>query len=177
MARIRVKTSPNTRSQSTGCTALVSNSVGSRISFRSSTSAIAAVWAPKAKIGDSSTKSLCGTAGVADVTIVASSIDRPTAVKGEDVVERGRRSNARFQLRWRALPCNYAAVHDGKRTTECVGLLHVVRGQENGHRGVSHLAQAVPHEMPSNRVQADCRFIQEQYGRTVQHGLGNLQNC
>src|SRR5215471_20212694 len=99
---MRLKTFPKTTIQSTGCTARAKTSVGSRISFFSSISAMAAVCWKKANTAGGSAETANCTPGRADVTIASLLLNGAPAVVNENVFERGARPDIGFQVRGRS---------------------------------------------------------------------------
>src|SRR4029077_19455676 len=133
MARTRLKTFPNTTIQSTGWTARARTSVGSRISFFNSISAMAAVCWKKAKTAEGSAEAANVAPGCAYVTIISLLLNGAPAVMNENVVERGARADAGFQVRGRSSGGDLAQVHDGELIAEFLGFIHGVGGDQNGH--------------------------------------------
>ncbi len=64
-------------------------------------------------------------------------------------------------------------VHDGDPLAELVRLLHVVRREQDGLAVPIELAEQVPQGQAALGVQAGRRFVQEQYGWTVEDGPGH----
>src|SRR5260370_8576317 len=98
MARMRLKTFPKMTIQSTGWTARVRTSVGSRMSFLSSISAMAAVCWKNAKTAGGSAEAANGTARGADVTVISLLLNCAPAEMNENVVERRSRPDAGLQI-------------------------------------------------------------------------------
>ena len=61
-------------------------------------------------------------------------------------------------------------VHDRDPLAEPVGLLHVVRGEQDRLAFAVQLAEQVPQREPALRVQARGRLVQEQHRRAVEDG-------
>ena len=66
------------------------------------------------------------------------------------------------QLARRALRRDLAAVHDHQPVAQLLGLVHVVRGQDQRHALLLEPEQPVPHHVPGLRIQAGRRLVQEQ---------------
>jgi hypothetical protein len=64
-------------------------------------------------------------------------------------------------------------VHDGDPLAELVRLLHVVRREQDGLAVLIELAEQVPQGQAALGVQAGRRFVQEEYGGTVEDGPGH----
>src|SRR5271155_1074111 len=142
--------------------ARVKSSVGSRKSFRSSTFAMANVSRQTSATTFGSTQAAGGAASLPDVTIAASFLDRAAAEMREDVVKRSLRPKAGFQFRRFAQRGNLAAVHQGEFVAEFVGLVHVVRGDQNGHAEIfAQLAQTIPNGVARHRIETNGRLIKK----------------
>jgi hypothetical protein len=61
-----------------------------------------------------------------------------------------------------------AVVHDRDAVAELVGLLHVVRGQQDRLARRVELAEDLPQREPALRVEAGGRLVEEQHGGPVQ---------
>ena len=59
-------------------------------------------------------------------------------------------------------------VHDRDPLAELVGLLHVVRGEQDRLAVPVQLAEHVPQREPALRVEAGGRLVEEQHGRAVE---------
>src|SRR5437870_5251027 len=99
MARRRLKTWPKTAIHKTGWTARAKSSVGSRNSFLSSISAMAAVWRIKSRTADDSSETPSGIPCAADVTVASFFLQRASTVVNEYVIERSVGTNAGLQIR------------------------------------------------------------------------------
>ena len=66
-------------------------------------------------------------------------------------------------------------VHDRDPVAEPVGLLHVVRGEQDRLARAVQLAEQVPQREPALRVEARGRLVQEQHRRAVEDGPGHHQ--
>src|ERR1700674_2886724 len=97
---MRLKTLPNTTIQRIGWTARARTSVGSRISFFNSISAMASVCWKKLKTAEDSAEAASCVSCVADVTIISFLLDYAPAVMYEDVLESSVWPDACFQIRW-----------------------------------------------------------------------------
>src|SRR5487761_783440 len=121
MARTRLKTFPNTTIQRTGCTARARTSVGSRISFFNSISAMAALCWKKAKTAEGSAEAANVAPGCAYVTIVSLLLNGAAAVMNEDVIERGVRSDAGFEIGGLSDGGDFAKMHAGELAAKLFG--------------------------------------------------------
>ena len=69
-------------------------------------------------------------------------------------------------------------VHDPHPVGERGGLVHVVRGQDQGHASIAQLAQTIPYEQPRRGVKTSRGLVEEQHLRLVHqrtrdhHSLG-----
>jgi hypothetical protein len=63
-----------------------------------------------------------------------------------------------------------AMINDDEPVTQLRGLLHVMRGQENGNAPFSELFEPVPYLVPGLRVEAGRGFIQDQKVRIIDEG-------
>src|SRR4029077_19347640 len=162
MARTRLKTFPNTTIQSTGWTARARTSVGSRIRCFNSISAMAAVCWKKAKTAEGSAEAANVAPGCAYVTIVSLLLNGAPAVMNEDVVERGVRSDAGFQIRGLPDGGDFAEMHDGELVAKLFGFVHAVGGDQNGHPKIAaQLEQPFPNGAASDGIEADGGLVQE----------------
>ena len=66
-----------------------------------------------------------------------------------------------LELVRRALGDEPAVVEDGDPVGELVGLVQVLRGQEDGHAAGDEVADDLPHRAPAARVQAGGRLVEE----------------
>src|SRR5512135_3334943 len=133
MPRAWARTWPKTTSHSTGCTARENSSVGSRMSFLSSTSATAALSPKNLSTGPSSAQPLGGPAGpdgVAEIPALADAAARPAR---EDVVHARALAHAGPQLRWPPDDGDAPRVQDRKLVAERLGFLHVVCRDQDRH--------------------------------------------
>jgi hypothetical protein len=64
-------------------------------------------------------------------------------------------------------------VHDPDPVGERLGLVHVLRREQDGDAAGAQLADAVPDEQPRLRVQPGGRLVQEQHLRVVHEGAGD----
>src|SRR5579872_3859273 len=178
MPRTRLNTLPKTTIHRTGCTARARTSVGSRRSFFSSISAMAAVCWKNAKTADrsGSAETASCAPGCADVTIASLLLNGTAAVMNEDVVERGAGSDAGFQVGRRADGGNFAEMHDGQGIAELLGFVHAMGGDQDGHLiRAAQLEQAFPDRAASDGIESDGGLIEKQNGGAVQHGLRDFQ--
>ena len=72
-----------------------------------------------------------------------------------------------LELGRRALGDDLAVVHDGDPVAERVGLVQVVRGDEDGHALAAQPADLVPHVRAALRVEAGGRLVEEDDLRLV----------
>ncbi|CCH16009.1 Protein of unknown function [Micromonospora lupini str. Lupac 08] len=72
-----------------------------------------------------------------------------------------------LELRWGALGDDLAVVHDRDPVAERVGLVEVVRGDEDGHAVAAQSPDLVPHVGAALRVEAGGRLVQEDDLRLV----------
>src|ERR1700730_8389214 len=148
MPRTRLKTSPNTTSQSTGCTARASTSVGSRITFSSSTWAMAALSLKKSRNADDSAEAISCASGLADVTIISFLLYGAPAVMREDIVERGPRAQATLELRRLSYCGDLAQMQDGQRIAQRVRLFHGMGRDQDRHLIIAaQFEEAFPHRL------------------------------
>lgn len=68
-----------------------------------------------------------------------------------------------LELVGRALGDDPAAVEDGDAVGELVGLLQVLRGEEDGDAAVDEIADDLPHGVPGARVESGGRLIEEDH--------------
>jgi len=68
-----------------------------------------------------------------------------------------------------------AAVDDGDVAAQCLGLLQVVRGEDDGGAACIDIAQEVPHRATDLDIDAGCRLIQDQQPRLVHERPGDHQ--
>src|SRR6266478_8670517 len=66
-----------------------------------------------------------------------------------------------------------SVIDDGEALAERVGLFHVVGGEQNCFAALVVLADDLPEEQASLRVQAGAGLVQEKDLRVVHHGAGN----
>src|ERR1700683_2269371 len=178
MPRTRLNTLPKTTIHRTGCTARARTSVGSRRSFFSSISAMAAVCWKKAKTAEGSGSAETANCApcCADVTIASLLLNRTAAVMNEDVVERGAGSDAGFQVGGVADGGHFAEMHDGQEIAKLVGFVHGVRGDQNSHLiCAAQFEQAFPHGTAGDGIESDGGLVEKQNGGAVQHGLGDFE--
>ena len=64
-------------------------------------------------------------------------------------------------------------VDDGQPLAEPVGLLHVMRGHDEGQPALVQAAQRLPQEAPGLGVEADRGLVEEQHLRVVHQGTGD----
>src|SRR5579872_2182458 len=186
---MRVNTSPKTSSHSIGCTVRVMMSVGSCRSLRTSHSAMVIVFRRKSRTtapgsarrgagsatppapASESANAPRRTAGSRSVTVTPSRIQLIAGIVDENVVQALlRAADSLLQLRGRANRRHPAVIHDGDAVAETIGLLHVVRRQEDRHaRLAANLLQMLPHGPPRYRIKPHRRLIQEQQARLMQH--------
>jgi hypothetical protein len=70
-----------------------------------------------------------------------------------------------------------AAVQDGDAVGQLSGLLQVLGGQEDGAALVAQLAHLLPERPPALGIEAGTRLVQEQHGRPVQQGAGQVESA
>src|SRR5512143_3681315 len=107
-------------------------SVGSRASLRRSAAATASASRPNSAAAEASAQPARDVADVSDVTEGPSLVDGARGEVGEDVVEGGPLADAALQVRRGPARGDAAVVEEGQRVAERVGLLHVVRRQQDG---------------------------------------------
>src|SRR5919107_3242444 len=102
-----------------------------------------------------------GAAGAADIAQASGFFGGQVAgVVAEDVVERGARSERRLELGGRADRAQPAAVHERDPLAQLVGLVHVVRGEQDRHAALlSQPRDELPDRGARDRVQADRRLV------------------
>ena len=66
-------------------------------------------------------------------------------------------------------------VHDHDAVAELLGLLHVLRGQDQGDALALQLPQPLPDQVPGLRVQAGGRLVGDDDLRLVEQGAGDEQ--
>ena len=82
---------------------------------------------------------------------------------------------SRFRRRRRVQRLDLAVVDDGDAVA-VLGLVHVVRGHEDGDADlVAQPADVAPDGVARLRVEADRRLVEEQHRRMVQQAAGDLQ--
>src|SRR5438876_7146325 len=74
------------------------------------------------------------------------------------------------QLRRRTLGDDAAVVHDDGAVAELRGLLHVVRGEEDGRALALERADALPDQPPRLRIEAGGRLAEDEEARLVEQG-------
>ena len=80
-----------------------------------------------------------------------------------------------LQLEGRVEGLQLAVVDDGDAVAELVGLVHVVRGQEDGEIALGlDLAQHLPDRHPRHRVEAGGGLVEEEDPRLVHEAAGDL---
>src|SRR4051794_11026197 len=118
-----------------------------------------------------------GAAGAADIAQASGFVVGQVArVVAEDVVERGARAERRLELGGRAAGAQSPAVHERDPLAELVGLVHVVRREQDRHAAL--LAQSrdeIPHGAARDRVEADRRLVEDQHARPVDERLRELE--
>src|SRR5262249_30450684 len=72
-----------------------------------------------------------------------------------------RSGDAPFELLWRALGDDVAAVEHGDAVGELVGLLQVLRGQQDGDALCDEVADELPHGLAAARVEAGGGLVEE----------------
>jgi hypothetical protein len=80
-----------------------------------------------------------------------------------------------LHLRRRALTDDQAAVDDGQAVTQLVGLLEVLRGEEDRRAPCVDAAHLLPEGEPARRVQAGRGLVQEEDLRLVDEGGGKIE--
>ena len=79
------------------------------------------------------------------------------------------RADARLQLVGGAAGDDLAAVEHGDHAGQLVGLLEVLRGQQDRHAVVGQVADGAPHLVAAARVQDGRRLVQDDQLRPVDH--------
>src|SRR5579884_2434146 len=137
MARNRVKVSPKITSQSAGWMARVYSSVRSwRIRYSSTIQKV------QTRLGScrhqrerTSAEATCGSARAADIAKAPALLELASRVVAEDVVEGRALTHRPLQVNRCVQGHHPPPVHQGHPVAQTVGLVHVVRGQEDGHPG------------------------------------------
>src|ERR1044071_6112616 len=170
MTRALAKTPPKSTSHRTGWTARVTSSVKSCRSFRTSSSVIVSVLTknPPAFVNSpppagayGSAETPCRTSSSRSLTEAASRVERVARVVYEDVAERGGRvADRRLEPRGRVVRDDAAAVDDGDAAAEALGLLHVMRREEDGRpRLFAQTLDVLPHGLARDGVEPRRRLV------------------
>src|SRR3954469_8164092 len=118
-----------------------------------------------------------GAAGAADIAQASGFVVGQVARGGaKGVVEGVARAERRLELGGRADRAQPAAMHERDPLAELVGLVHVVRREQDRHAAL--LAQPgdeVPHRAARDRVEADRRLVEDQHARPVDERLRQLE--
>ncbi len=94
----------------------------------------------------------------------------------EDVLERRLGPERRLQLGGRAHGADRPEVHQRDAVAEDLGLLHVVRREQDGHAGqLAELLDSPPDAVAGDRVEPDRRLVEHEQGGAVDQGLCQLE--
>lgn len=124
------------------------------------------------------------TARTTDFTPAANALPMISAARGVGVTSSLLRTPApRSQMIWIPLPefergaegADAAAVHQRDPVAVPVGLVHGVRGHQDGHAGgLAHGGDVVPDTRSGDRVECDRRLVQDQQPRGADQRLGEF---
>ena len=103
----------------------------------------------------------------------AGGLARPLDVSHVHVEDRG--AQVRLQLCRGPLCDHPAVVDDDKPVGEPIGLFQVLSRQENGRAGIGQLLDHRPQRHPAVWVEPGGRFVQEEDGRAVHQGGGQVE--
>ncbi len=84
------------------------------------------------------------------------------------------RADRALQRGGRVLNQNLAVVDDGDPVAELVGLLHVMRGQDDRDSLVAQAANGLPHGDAALRIEAGAGLVEKEHLGTVGDGAGDL---
>src|SRR5579872_1218365 len=139
---------------------------------------MASISRKKSSKNEVSAKAAGSSAGLADVTIITSFFDCRAAVVHEDIIEGSSSAERSLEIRGLSRHGNFSQMEKCKNIAERVGLVHIVRGNQNGHIEIAtEVAQAFPHGMPCDGIEADGWLVQKKHVGAVQHCLGDFETA
>uniref|UniRef100_E6QLA4 Uncharacterized protein n=1 Tax=mine drainage metagenome TaxID=410659 RepID=E6QLA4_9ZZZZ len=86
----------------------------------------------------------------------------------------GLRAEGLLELLGRAKGEQASVIDDGNAVAEGVGLLHVMRGEDDGDAVLAEALNGGPHGEAALRIEAGAGFVEEEHGGPVSDGAGNL---
>ena len=86
----------------------------------------------------------------------------------EDVIERGCDPECGLEVRGLARDSDFSLVKERENVAQHIGFVHIVRADQNGHIEIAaQVAQAIPHGMARDGIEADGWLVEKKDNGTV----------